>query len=169
MYGKILVWRFISGIKSRYAMRPIFYLISLILLPLTLQAGGVKKKKRKIYIRRELVALGQATAPFEYHNDSATFHSLICRGTGLQSCGWARPPLWRDPEFSLEKIEQVVMGMMKWQPPRTEGYFGIGVRVDVHWRRLPNGYEYSIEEGVYAPTNIDVMAARAQQGGPRRR
>ena len=144
-------------------------LVAMIFLPLALEAGGVKKKKRKIYIRREFVALGQVKPPVEYHNDSATFHSLICRNTGLEKCGWAEPPLWRDPENSLDDIERRVVWMMKWpcDPAKTDctqGYFGIGVRIDVHWRRLPNGYEYSIEEGVYAPTNIDVLAGRARNG-----
>ena len=149
-------------------MKTAILLLALAIAPGILHAGGTKKKKRKFYIRRELVALGQMQPPLEYHNDSGTFHALICKTAGPQPCGWARPPLWRDREHSLAKIEQMVVRMMAW--PRdaskgegNEGWIALSTHLDIQWRRLPNGYEFAVEEGQSALADLTGLYERSKR------
>jgi len=146
-------------------------LIALALLPArTATASGTAKAKRVIYLRRELVALRDARPRFEYHADSGRLHALVCRAAAPVGCWWTTPPAWPHSQQSLAYIDWAIMQAIGYNArksrPGNEGYLSVG-KADVHWRRLPTGFEYVIEEGPQPRVNMDDIARRVNAAAGR--
>ena len=123
--------------------------------PATLNAVGTKKKKQKIHVRREFVAFNQTEALVEFHSPRDTFHSLRCKGTGMEKCRWQRPPQMDDKEFTLEFIDEMVaktvVVVKRGQTSlKDTGVHELNRHIRILYWALPNGYEYIIEEGELA-------------------
>ena len=133
-------------------MRVLLFLLAIHFTAHIAGAVGTKKKKQKVHVRREFVSFTQVQPPVEYHSAHDTFHSLRCKGTGLEGCGWRRKPLIGDKDFSLEHIDQMVARMRSLGAPSKEkpGLIEFNQHIRVQYWSLPNGYEYTVEEGTLA-------------------
>jgi len=119
--------------------------------------GTRKKAARVVTVRREFVPLTQASPPQEYHNDSGTVHRLVCRGPGLERCGWKTPPEFANTAISLAEFDAQLANLL----PMCLGECsystgGLVARV----KRLPNGFEYTVTPGSLTAMGLDSTGSR---------
>lgn len=143
-------------------MKTLFLFLALVILSASLYAVGTKKKKQKIHVRREFVSFTDIQSPQEYHDDIRAYHRLHCRNSGLQSCDWKQPPFWKFEFFTLETVDWLVASLARQagsaNTPRDEpGLILLSNQIPVRWWRLPNGYEYVVDEDAVGP---DIDSAR---------
>ena len=156
-----------SRSKSSLAMKTAILLLSLVLLPNLLFAVGTKKKRLKIYVRRELAPPAECRPPVEIHQAVENFHALQCKTSGVR-CPWRYPPRLSTRRYTLATIEAQVVRFLSNQSI-SQGTWEIG-GLGIYYRRLPTGYEYHIVEGGDTNEELDalIIAAQLRESGGRR-
>jgi hypothetical protein len=134
-------------------MRVLLFLLTILFAAHLACAVGTKKRKQKIHVRREFVAFTQAQAPVELHSAHDTFHSLRCKGTGMEKCGWRTSPRLSMKGYTLDSLDRLILKIADGAESCTMQFNDFGV----HYRRLPNGYEYTVEDGYVLPQDMDSL------------
>lgn len=118
-------------------MKRVFLLFFVMMCFAEVHAVGSMKKRRHIYVRRELATPAQAQPPAETHNPARNYHALRCKGTGWKRCDWRRRPKLQTAGYSLDALDELVATVLRNQTI-SQGTWQLG-NLGIYYRRLPTG------------------------------